>query len=564
MNSKYIASDFNIKSLGSFYTPDKTTFRVFAPDYEQLNLIINNHGYEMHRNGNCFEIALSGNLELVKYHFEGDGYSFRDPFAYMSDEYDSYVLDKNKFDNEVSRPEPLECEPVIYEISVRDFSSDDAYPGYFKKKFLSLTETGLKKDEYYSIGLDYLKELGITHLQLMPVFDYDNDKSDYNWGYNPVAYNTLKKDYVVEQDNPYAYVNEFRHTVNVLHRSNIRVTLDCVFNHVYDVKTNDLGKMLKGKLYRYMENGELAKGTLCGSEIDTDNDFVKAYILEMIERYVKVFDIDGIRLDLMGILDIDTVNAMNDMRAYKPDFIVYGEGWNMGDVLSEDRRATIDNALKIPEVKMFNDYFRELVIHYISGNDTIDQDVMKALSGMNAPLRPAQAINYVECHDDYTFYDRLDLYLKEDGEKVNKDRCLLALAMVLFSQGTAFIHGGEEFFRSKNGLRNSYNSGDEINKIDWNLRCENNQYVSKVRDLISFRKTHKEFNADNNAIRFKTYDRCLIYQVGDICILFNPGSEQIAYEDGREFHVVFDEYGCCDYVSDVVSVSAYSFVICEE
>ena len=564
MNNIYNVSDFNVKDLGSFYSAEQTIFRVFAPDYEQMNLVINNHHYAMHKKGSCFEIALSGDLELVRYHYEIDDDPFKDPFAYMSDENDSYVLNTELFNTEICRPEPLTCEPIIYELSVRDFSSDELYPGTFRKKFLSLAQKDLKIDGYYSAGLDYLKELGITHVQLMPVFDYDDDKSDYNWGYNPIAYNHVKKDYVVEQDNPYAYINELRHTVNVLHQNNIRVTLDCVFNHVYNVRTNDLGKMLNGRLYRYKDNGELAMGTLCGSEIDTDNIFVRSYILEMIERYITLFDIDGIRLDLMGIIDVDTVNAMAELNSLKPDFMVYGEGWNMGDVLSEERRATIDNAARIPQVKMFNDYFREVVIHYVSGNDMIDSEVMKALSGVDTPLAPAQAINYVECHDDYTFYDRLNKYLQYDGDKANKDRCIMALAMVLFSQGTAFIHAGEEFFRTKDGKRNSYNLSDEINRLDWKRRCENSQYVSKVRDLISFRKEHKEFNGAESEIRFTTCNRCLIYQVGNICILFNPSDEQIIFEDGRQFHILFDEYGRCDYVSMIVSVSAHSFVICEE
>ena len=566
MNNIYVAGDFNIKSLGSFYQKDKTTFRVYAPDYNALYLVINNHSYEMHRNGYCFEIALSGDLELVKYHYLSDTkVEFKDPFSYLSDENDSYVLDTSKFNNEVYTPEELYCDPIIYEVSVRDFSSADSYTGKYKSKFLSFTEKGLKKNDYYSIGLDYIKELGITHLQFMPVFEFDSDRTEYNWGYNPVAYNYVHKAYVVDQDNPYAYINELRHTVNVLHQNDIRVTLDVVFNHVYDVRKNDLGKMLNGKLYRYMDNGELANGTLCGSEVDSENPFVQMYIIEMCYRYLKLFDIDGLRFDLMGILDVNTINAIqSNLVAFKKDFIVYGEGWNMGDVLPENRRASIENAYIIPSVKMFNDFFRETMIHYISGNDQIDEDVKKALSGTHRNLNTYQAINYVECHDDFTFFDRMAIYKGDDGKEVNQKRCLLALALVLLSKGTPFIQSGEEFLRTKSGFRNTYNLSDRINKLDWNLRAENTLFVQKVMDLIRFRRKYNGFNTNDKNVRFYTKGRCLCYQAGKLHVFINPSSEQLAYEGSEELHVLYDEFGYCNYSSKIVSISAYSFVICCE
>ena len=173
-----VVCDFDIKFLGSFYQPDKTVFRVYAPDYENMTLVMNGEHYPMNKEEGCFEITVEGDLELARYHYECDGdVSFRDPFSYMSDEKDSYVLDKNKFLKEIYVPKNLDCDPIIYEISIRDFSCDESYTGKYHRKFLSLTESGLKKDGY-SIGLDYIKQLGISHLQLMPIFDFDNDKTD--------------------------------------------------------------------------------------------------------------------------------------------------------------------------------------------------------------------------------------------------------------------------------------------------------------------------------------------------------------------------------------------------
>ncbi|MBR5341168.1 MAG: hypothetical protein IK151_04495 [Erysipelotrichaceae bacterium] len=558
----YKKEDFNIKTLGCFYSRLRTVFRVFAPDYNELKLIIKNHEYKMHRKGACFEIALCGNLELQSYHYEGDGISFADPFAYLALNDESIVLDTKKFNNEAIVPDEVN-DPIIYECSVRDFSADDSYPGKYKKKFLALSETGLKKDDFFVLGLDYLKHLGITHLQLLPVFDFDNDRSDYNWGYNPTAYNYLKKDYVYNQDDPYAYINEFRQTVNALHKNNIRVTLDVVFNHVYNAKKFDLGKMLKGKLYRYRPDGTMAEGSMCGSEIRSEDPFVRAYILEMVYRYLKIFDIDGIRMDLMGILDHETVDMLYDvMNEHKKGFLVYGEGWNMGDVLPEEERAAIPNARKMPGVMMFNDHFRDTIISYIAGNREIIEDVEKMIGADGSYLNHRQSLNFVECHDDYTFYDRMMLYKSDEAKELNEKRSRLALAIVLVSRGVPFIHMGEEFLRSKGGLRNSYNSGDYINSIDWDERVKHNELCDYFRDLIQIRKKYPVFNKSDTPVDFSDYYECLIYRIGNLMIIINPSGNDYMYSDGNNYSVIFDDRGACEYQSEILAVSAYSLVIC--
>ena len=560
-----VVNDFDIKSLGSFYQPDKTVFRVYAPDYEEMFLIMDEKTHPMKKEKDTFEITIEGDLELARYHYEcDDGVSFKDPFSYMSDEEGSYVMNTGKFMKDVYVPKKLEHDPIIYEVSVRDFSCDESYTGKYRRKFLSFTETGLKRDGY-SIGLDYLKELGISHIQMMPIFDFDNDKTDYNWGYNPIAYNHVKKDYVFDKDDPYAYVNELRHTINILHQNEIRVTFDCVFNHVYSVRKNDLGKMMKGKLYRMTHDGKLAAGTLCGSELDTENSFVNAYILEMIDRYVRLFDVDGIRLDLMGIMDAGIVNMMSEsVRKYKKDFIVYGEGWNMGDALEEEKRATIINARKIPEIKMFNDSFRETMIHYVSGNDMIDHDVMKYLSSENEYLDSSQTINYVECHDDYTFFDRMNIYMEEDDPETIEKRCFLALALVILARGFPFIQSGQEFLRTKQGIRNTYNAPEKVNKLDWDLRVRNAELVRKVMELIKIRKNNSDFNANDVKVSFRILGRILQYQAGEISVFFNPSNDDLTYEDGIRHHVIYDDSGSCDCIKENVFVCAHSLVICKE
>lgn len=286
----YTDNDFNIKELGSFYSSENTIFRVFAPETKELFLILNNQIIPMRKSGYCFKAIVQENLEKAKYYYENDlGITFRDPFAYYSDEYCSYVLDKEKFINDRVNLDELK-DIVIYETNVRDFSCDKSYKGKYARKFLAFNEENLSLGNNMPIGIDYIKELGISHIQLMPIFAFDKDNNEYNWGYNPIAYNYVKKDYVFDDDNPYAYINELRNVVNNIHSKGIRVTLDVVFNHVYNHDNFDLDKMLSGRAFRIMDDGKLANGSLCGNELDSNNVFVREYLLEMSRRYLQLFD----------------------------------------------------------------------------------------------------------------------------------------------------------------------------------------------------------------------------------------------------------------------------------
>ena len=563
MMTEYTVSDFNIKKLGNFYFPDRTIFRVFAPDHSQLELMIGGHPYQMHRSDLCFEIALGGDLEGVRDHYRtAKGLCFKDPFAYVAIGEDSIVVNKERFESEkVLLPEMKDV--IIYEANVRDFSSSASWNGEHRSKFLSLNEEGLKKEDSFPIGLDYLKSTGITHLQLMPILDYDNDHSSYNWGYNPMAYNCVKADYVCHQEDPYAYVNELRQTVNTLHRNGIRVVLDVVFNHVYDPKNCDLEKMLPGHIFRYRPDGTLAEGTLCGNEVKTEDPFVREYLCEMALRYLNLFDIDGLRLDLMGICDVDTVNRIYETaRIYKKDFIVYGEGWNMGDVLAEGRRGTIQNRLMMPGIGMFNDYFRGVMTHYISGNDGILKKVESALMGSPEYLGASQSVNYVECHDGLTLFDHLCRYKAEDDLSVNIRRCRLALGLVMFARGIPFFHMGQEFLRTKHGVENSYNSSDAINGIDWDLAVANRAMCDYFRDLISVRKRFSEFRDESAEIFFESRDNCLVYRIGSLTVLINQGHEECLYQDGKTYEIILNNNGCCSIQSEAIAMEGYSIVIC--
>lgn len=559
----YKVKDFDINILGSFYEKDKTIFRVFAPETKQLFLVVREKKYEMHQRDYYFEIALGGDLEGIKYYYQDDNdVCFRDPFAYYSDEKYSYIMNCDRFISDKITPSKLK-DIVIYETSVRDFSCDDSYTGEFKRKFLALAETGLSINGK-AIGLDYLAQIGITHLQLMPVLDFDLDNSDYNWGYNPLAFNYVKKDYVQDSNNPYAYINELRSTVNTIHASNIRVTLDVVFNHVYDKVKYDLDKMLPGHVLRTMEDGSLAKGSLCGNEIKSEDPFVREYLIEMTRRYIRLFDIDGIRIDQMGILDYETINKIDEeCKKLKHDFIVYGEGWNMGDVLDESKRAAIINADKMPGVAMFNDYYRDVIVNYICGNDSIRDDVKNALSGNCNHMNYTQSINYVECHDNNTFFDRLLRFKSDDPIWVNIRRCKLALGLVMVSRGLPFIHSGQEFLRTKNLIENSYNCDESINKLDWNRRIENYEMCNYFSDLAALRRENSVFVSSKTEVSFEDYYDCIIYRLDNMMIIINPCMWDHMYQDGTNYEVIFDQSGKTSYNSDILTIPAYSLIICK-
>ena len=559
----YTNKDFDINILGSFYEKDKTIFRVFAPETSKLFLVVNNKEYEMHQRNYYFEIALGGDLQGIKYYYQDDkNIKFKDPFAYYSDEEYSYVLDSNNFINEVITPNKLK-DIIIYETSVRDFSCDESFTGENNRKFLALSQKGLKIGEY-SIGFDYLCQIGITHLQLMPIFDFDLDGYEYNWGYNPLAFNYVKKDYVVDNDNPYAYINELRSVVNNLHRNNIRVTLDVVFNHVYHYASFDLDKMLPGHVLRRKADGSLAAGSLCGNEIKSEDPFVREYLTLMSKRYIKLFDIDGIRIDQMGILDYETINRIDEeCKKIKHDFIVYGEGWNMGDVLSQDKRAAIINADKMPGIAMFNDYYRDVMVNYVSGNDAIRDDVKNALSGNCNNMNYTQSINYVECHDNNTFFDRMLRYKHDDPIWINVRRCKLALALVMVSRGLPFIHSGQEFLRTKNLVENSYNANETVNRIDWNRRVENNEICNYFSDLAKIRRENPVFISSKVNVSFQDYYDCIIYRLDNMMIIINPCKWDHIYQDGNNYDVIFDINGKANYKSDVLSIPAYSLIICK-
>jgi len=547
---KYEAEDFNIDLLGVFYEIKKTAFYCFCTTSEKLFLVIDSHKYQMDKNGHNYSYTIYEDLHLHKYHYElEDGTSFLDPFAYYSDEYDSYILDPNKFYKPKNKTNEF-IDPIIYELNVRDFSSHPSYSGLYKGKFLALSQKGLKYNNQ-PIGIDYLTSLNISHIQLLPINHFDLDHSDYNWGYNPLAFNYLFNGYIDDVGNPYAYINEFAYTVDVLHENGLNVNLDIVFNHVYKYNEFTLYKMLGDRVFRYTKDGKLAEGTLCGNELKSEDSFVKAYLLKMLERYILAFNVDGFRFDLMGILDYQTINYFkHELIKLKKNLLFYGEGWNMGDVLPIDRRASIANAEKLEGVYFFNDYFRDNLIAYLKNTSFDIEAVYQCLKADNI-LASKQTLNYLECHDNMTLFDQmLGVYHNYD---LAKNKCKLALALVLLSKGIPFIHAGQEFIDTKQMRENSYNAGDKINSIDWSRMVENLDLVNYFKKLIELRRKYliKYFDS---VIFVHDFYGDIVFNVGKLRIIINPTEYDYNYHSEDKKQLVFDgKYTCMN--------PAYDFVV---
>jgi len=580
--------------LGYAYSREATTFKIWTPTATQVRLMlfendnITFHDLERSIVG-TWQKTIHQDLDGARYKYEVMNDLTRreiiDPYGRASAENGTYsvVVDFSKtipIKTELIPTLKQPTDAIIYEVSVRDFtihpSSLVKYPG----KFLGMTE--LVYDEGGSPrGLAYLKELGVTHIQLLPIFDFEGvdelaaDQS-YNWGYNPSQYNVPEGSYASDATNPYVRINELKTLVNSLHEHGFGVIMDVVFNHVYDRQTFPFDAMVPTYFYRYDYQGMPSNGSGCGNDLATERRMVRKFILDSMRFWLDEYGIDGFRFDLMGLIDVDTMNAVRQMCDEKsPDILLYGEGWDMNTALVRDQKAAKFNANKMPGIGQFNDTFRDTIKgHTFNHMDrglalgsfsyvNIGKQVLGGSAGLSFGetfkfFHPSQSINYVECHDNHTFWDRMKISNGDEGEIVCRKRQLLATAMVIFSQGIPFLHCGQEFFRTKKGEENSYKSPDEINAIDWNEVATQKQAVDLVTGYIEIRKSHGAFRFSNsNLVKkhlriFQHHNSVIEYSLknvknygpyNEIRIFFNTQNQAYSLpiiEDG--FYVIADAF----------------------
>jgi len=505
--------------LGFTYRKENTKFKIWTPvaKYVKIELISPNkkkYIYNLtYKNSGIWRILIDGDLEGYKYRYivyvNGKESIVQDPYAISSNangEY-AYVVDRTSFYQMKHKSNFTGniLEAIIYEMNIRDFTIDPDMNFVNKGKFLGVIEKGVKTNNGFSSGIDYLKELGITHVQLMPIFDFDGvdetkENGEYNWGYNPKQYFVPEGWYSLNPDDPYSRINELKRMIDILHESGISVVMDVVFNHVYDALEFAYEKLVPGYPYHVDRQGICTNISGCHNDIASHRKMMRKLIIDSVLYWAKEYKIDGFRFDLMGLIDYETMNELRqELHDISEHIIVYGEGWNMYSSNMTDRMAHMENKKVIHTIGFFNDRFRDTIKGktfdvlskgYATGN-TLEIDVVKQMLLGSAYNRymfkyTSQSINYVECHDNMTFFDKT-IHIFSDIEKVKKSQ-LLATSMVLLSQGVPFIHSGQEFFRTKKGEQNSYNLGTDINLIDWQRRETFNEAIEYIKEIIKIRK----------------------------------------------------------------------------
>ena len=417
---------------------------------------------------------------------------------------------------------PPVTSPVIYELHHRDYSISHSSGVKNKGRFLALTERGTLSPEGLSTGIDHLVELGVTHVQLLPSFDFSSiDEAQknvphYNWGYDPQNYNVPEGSYATDAATPEVRIKEFKQMVKALHDAGLRVVLDVVYNHVASVAQSAFERTAPGYFFRKKKDGSLANGSGCGNETASEQPMMRQFIVESVAYWAKEYHIDGFRFDLMALHDRTTMQAVVDrLHAIAPSICVYGEGWAAEQPqLPSAQSMTKKNVHKVKGVAAFGDELRDALRGsfaddtkggFLFGNRETLPLLKLGLAGMifNSELgnsvhsawtkSPLQVLSYVSCHDDLCLVDRLRAVTPDISEEELVRLSLLAHTAIFTAQGTPFLFAGEELLREKRGVRNSYRSVDTVNAIDWRNKARHYDVFTYLRRLIALRKAHPAF-----------------------------------------------------------------------
>lgn len=492
--------------LGAIYSKKATSFALWAPISTSVTLNLENHNNEFMKipleevEPGVFKTVVKGDLLNRKYYYtvinNGKEVNTNDPWGKgtsLNSEYSAVVdVDKIAKMRNIKPKNDIKSalDAIVYELHIRDFTEDKNSDIADKRHFLGLVEEGKKTLGGHPAGLDYLKYLGITHIQILPVMDFGgtddiNPMMAYNWGYNPISYFALEGSFSHSPAIPQSRLIEFKTMVNKLHKHNIRVIMDVVYNHVYEYKNTSWQKLVPDYFFRFYDDGSISQSSGCGNDFASEKPMARKMIIDSLKYFVEVFDVDGFRFDLMGISDYETINmAYEETKKIKPDIIFYGEGWNMPTALAENLRASADNFEKMPNIGFFNDTFRDVIKGstfdlgakgFISGGMT-SKDVLQyvfragVVDGIyrHRFLYPHQSINYVECHDNHTIFDKLTSANYGEDESLLLQRIKFANTLTMLSIGVPFFHMGQEIGQSKFGLGNSYNVM-KVNNMSYKL-----------------------------------------------------------------------------------------------
>ena len=519
------------------YSPRQTTFKLNAPKKPTLRI------YEAGRGGNAikkikmkqtaenvWEATVSGDLKGKFYTFDIGRGETLGVFAKAVgiNGHRGAIIDMQttnpsgwNSDHRLALKSPADL--IIYEMHHRDFSIDPSSGLVNKGKFLALTEQK---------AIRHLKELGINAVHILPSFDFasideaNTTTPQYNWGYDPQNYNVPEGSYSFDAEQPTRRILEFKQMVQALHKAGIRVILDVVYNHTFDIAGGNFDRTFPMAYYRYTADGKPSNGSGCGNETASEKSLMRQFMLESMKYWVNEYHIDGFRVDLMGIHDIETMNIIRkELSAIDPNIFIYGEGWTAGTCAYPTEKLALKAHIKqMPDIAAFSDELRDALrgpfsdnkqAAFLGGVPGFEESIKAGIAGMIAhpqidytkvnytkepwANQPTQMISYVSCHDDMCLTDRLKASIPETeydlDELIRLDE--LAQTAIFTSQGIPFMLSGEEMLRNKKGVHNSFNSPDEINHLDWNNLKKYPQLFNYYKGLIQMRKNHPAFRLGN-------------------------------------------------------------------
>lgn len=564
--------------LGALYSPDKTTFRVWAPTADAVTLNLYSRGLggdpaeriEMERGARgTWAVTLRGDLHGVFYTYSTTIHGVEnaeavDPYAGAvgANGQRGMVVDLSETDpkgwGRDRKPAFKQLtDAVLYELHVRDFTIHPSSGAKQRGKFLGLTERH---------SIQHLKDLGVTHVHLLPAFDFVSvdetkpKKPQYNWGYDPLNYNVPEGSYSTNPHDGVTRIREFKQMVLALHRAGIRVVMDVVYNHTAKSHDSNFNLLVPGYYHRQDDKGGFSNGSGCGNETASERAMVRRFIVDSVVHWTREYHIDGFRFDLMALHDIEMMNAIRAaLDRVDRTILIYGEGWTGGaSPLPDAQRASKQNAAKLKRIAAFSDDMRDgvkgavwdkLRPGFINGRDGMEETIkFSVVAATKHPqvdcskvdyskspwaAEPHHCVNYVSCHDNHTLWDKLGL--AEPQPLSERERIRLqkfANAIVLTSQGIAFLHAGEEFCRTKHGEENSYNLGDRINALDWRRKKKFREVFDYYRGLVALRRIRPELRLPTAAAIRKQLKflpmpspNMVGFTVGKLLVLYNARSE---------------------------------------
>jgi pullulanase len=517
----YDGRDLGVKCENNY-----TYFKLWAPTATQVKLKLRlpdnafSEILKMKREKRgVWALAIPRDLELYQYTFlvliNQEWRESVDPYAVASTANGErgviVKLEKTKKDKPVLPPFEHPVDAIIYETHIRDFTIHPNSGVKHKGLYLGAGELNTINPGGELTGLSYVKDLGITHLEFLPFNDFagvdelEKDKK-YNWGYNPTHFNVPEGVYATNPSDPYARINELKQLIENIHSQGLRVIMDVVYNHVYIREQSVFEKVVPGYFFRHDQFGLPSNGTGVGNDIASERRMVRKYITDSVQFWMEEYHVDGFRFDLMGILDTETMNEVRKVcECISKETLIIGEGWNLNTPLPLNQKAIIRNQSRMPRIGQFNDTFRDTIKGntfylydkgYALGNEHYYAGAMEVIAGSiglikkDHPLfnEPYQTVNYIECHDNHTIWDKLLSCQGEADEQLRISYHRLATGLVLLAQGIPFLHSGQEFFRTKQGEGNSYRSPDHINQLDWDRKSQYLDNVNYIKGLVQIRK----------------------------------------------------------------------------